>query len=96
MNANELADALEDAIEDPWNAEEWVRVKVKEAATMLRQQQEKINKYELRHEEQRNRITHLEADLKYFTDPCNPLCKPSTCDCYQARFAIRNRKAQEK
>lgn len=43
MNANELADGLEDAIEDPWNAEEWVRVKVKEAATMLRQLQTKVD-----------------------------------------------------
>jgi hypothetical protein len=41
-------------------------------------------------------IETLKADLKYFTDPCNPICKPSICDCYQARFAIHNRKAQEK
>jgi hypothetical protein len=38
------------------------------------------------------KISELEKDLKYFTDPCNPLCKPSICDCYQARFAINNRK----
>lgn len=44
MNAKELADGLEDAIEDPWNAEEWVRVRVKEAATMLRQQQAEIER----------------------------------------------------
>ena len=38
------------------------------------------------------RITELEKDLKYFTNPCHPMCKPSICDCYKARFAINNRK----
>ena len=37
----------------------------KQAATMLRQQQEKLNKYELRHEEQRKRIDELEAYQKH-------------------------------
>lgn len=41
------------------------------------------------------RAKELEKDLKYFTDPCNPACKPSICDCYQARFAINNRKVRE-
>ena len=38
------------------------------------------------------RIAELEKDLKYFIAPCNPACKPSVCDCFQARFAINNRK----
>ena len=46
--------------------------------------------------QQQAEIEALKADLKYWTDPCNPLCKPSICDCYQARFAINNRKAQQK
>lgn len=42
MTANELADALDDAITDPWEAEEWLRRKMQEAATMLRNQQFEI------------------------------------------------------
>ena len=49
-----------------------------EIATMLRQQQTEIEA--------------LKVDLKYWTNPCDPLCKPSICDCYKARFAISNRK----
>ena len=37
-------------------------------------------------------IEGLKKDLKYFTSPCDPLCKPNICDCYKARFAISNRK----
>ena len=33
-------------------------------ATMLRQQQEKLTKYELRHAEQRKRIDELEAEIE--------------------------------
>jgi len=77
MNANELAEVLEDV-----GMEQKHYDTIQKAATMLRQQQAEIEA--------------LKADLKYFTDPCNPMCKPSICDCYQARFAIHNRKAQEK
>ena len=51
MNANELADRLID-YHDSFLA--------KDCATMLRQQQEKLTKYELRHAEQRKRIEELE------------------------------------
>jgi len=57
MNANELADRLID-YHDSFLA--------KDCATMLRQQQEKLTKYELRHAEQRKRIEELEA--KTLTD----------------------------
>jgi hypothetical protein len=43
-------------------------------------------------DQQKLRIAELEKDLKYFTNPCDPMCKPSICDCFQARFAINNRK----
>ena len=63
MNANELADELH-KIYIQEAAECWDVVE--EAATMLRQQQEKLTKYELRHAEQRKRIEELEA--KTLTD----------------------------
>ena len=47
MNANELAEYIQEAMP--------------EAATMLRQQQAKLTKYELRHAEQRKRIEELET-----------------------------------
>jgi DNA-directed RNA polymerase beta' subunit len=67
MNANELADELSWSEMDTDEIETWT----KEAVTMLRQQQEKINKYELRNEEQRNRIAHLEAKLSEALDAEN-------------------------
>ena len=57
MNANELADELE-------NTYPFVGV-MEIAATMLRQQQERLTKYELRHAEQRKRIDELEAYQKH-------------------------------
>jgi hypothetical protein len=39
-------------------------IPVIEGARLLRQQQEKLTKYELRHEEQRKRIDELEAQIK--------------------------------
>jgi len=57
MNANELAIYLEDITdseESPY----------RQAATMLRQQQEKLTKYELRHVAQRDRIAILEMQHK--------------------------------
>ena len=56
MNANELADELE-------NTYPFVGV-MEIAAAMLRKQQEKLTKYELRHAEQRKRIDELEAQIK--------------------------------
>ena len=50
MNANELADLIECAC----------CAYQKEAGAMLRQQQERLTKYELRHAEQRKRIDELE------------------------------------
>jgi hypothetical protein len=56
MNANELADELE-------NTYPFVGV-MEIAATMLRQQQERLTKYELRNIYQCDRIAILEAILK--------------------------------
>ena len=61
MNALELADELEKVIDVRHYASEVLR---KEVIKMLRQQQEKITKYELRHAVQRDRIAILEAQLK--------------------------------
>ena len=57
MNANELADILQEL-----DAKLHL-IDLFKAATMLRQQQEKITKYELRHAVQRDRIAILEAQL---------------------------------
>ena len=57
MNANELANLLE---VDSW----YKLVTREEIATMLRQQQEKLTKYELRHVVQRDRIAILEMQHK--------------------------------
>jgi len=68
---------------DLLEVDSWYKlVSREEIASMLRQQQAQIEA--------------LKADLKYWTNPCDPLCKPSICDCYKARFAINNKKAQEK
>ena len=56
MNANELADRLEQG--------HWEGGTREQAATMLRQQQEKLTKYELRHVAQRDRIAILEMQHK--------------------------------
>jgi len=56
MNANELADKLEQG--------HWEGGTREQAATMLRQQQEKLTKYELRHVAQRDRIAILEMQHK--------------------------------
>jgi len=60
MNANELADELDKCMEDGSTD----LVCVEQAATMLRQQQEKLTKYELRHVAQRDRIAILEMQHK--------------------------------
>jgi hypothetical protein len=65
MNANELADELK---EISLIADNHTKIVLDIAATMLRQQQEKLTKYELRHAEQRKRIAELEAENKFFKD----------------------------
>ncbi len=57
MNANELANLLET---DSW----YKLITREEIATMLREQERKLTKYELRHIAQRDRISILEAQLK--------------------------------
>jgi len=56
VNANEIADKLEQG--------HWEGGTREQAATMLRQQQEKLTKYELRHVVQRDRIAILEMQHK--------------------------------
>ena len=63
MNANELADELERP--NNWQQENNFTTR---AATMLRQQQAKLTKYELRHAEQRKRIEELEKEVKHWQD----------------------------
>ena len=52
MNANELAEIIQ-------HLENARYMGASKAATMLRQQQERLTKYELRHAEQRKRIDEL-------------------------------------
>ena len=58
MNANELADI------QAFKTEELTIWERNTTATMLRQQQEKLTKYELRHVAQRDRIAILEMQHK--------------------------------
>ena len=72
MNANELADELnknaKEERQDFWSDESgWCDV-LEKAAAMLRQQQAKLTKYELRHAEQRKRIEELEKEVKHWQD----------------------------
>ena len=64
--ANELADELD------WVCENHLigigNADFKATATMLRQQQAKLTKYELRHAEQRKRIEELEKEVKHWQD----------------------------
>ena len=63
MNANELADWIK--VTDFYEyTDDHLNDTMDEVAILLRQQQEKITKYELRNEEQRNRIAHLEAEIE--------------------------------
>ena len=62
MNANELADDMENGRFNDINYNK------NKAADFVRQQQEKITKYELRHAEQRKRIAELEVENKFFKD----------------------------
>jgi hypothetical protein len=59
-----------------------------DAANMLRQQADEnkeINQEnnDLRYliAQQADRIAELEKQIKHWTTPCQPLCKPSVCDC---------------
>ena len=61
--ANDLADELERP--NNWQQENNFTTR---AATMLRQQQAKLTKYELRHAEQRKRIEELEKEVKHWQD----------------------------
>jgi hypothetical protein len=65
MNANELAQEFEEYLKEieelPWGNHQ---ILCDQAATMLRQQQERLIKYELRNIYQCDRIAILEAQLK--------------------------------
>jgi hypothetical protein len=61
MNANELADELK---EISLIADNHTKIVLGIAETMLRQQQQRLTKYELRHVVQRDTIAILEAQLK--------------------------------
>ena len=62
MNALELADWIENGA--PFGKYETA----KQAVVMLRQQQAKLTKYELRHAEQRKRIDELEGLLQGYRE----------------------------
>ena len=66
MTANELADALDDVVAN--YIQMIADVDFSDVATMLRQQQAKLTKYELRHAEQRKRIEELEKEVKHWQD----------------------------
>lgn len=58
MNANEMADELAKV-----PIEIFGKVRMIDVRAMLRQQQDKLTKYELRHAEQRDRIAILESQV---------------------------------
>lgn len=65
MNANELAQEFEEYLKEieelPWGNHQ---ILCDQAADLLRQQQEKLTKYELRNIAQCDRIAILEAQIK--------------------------------
>jgi hypothetical protein len=63
MNANELADWIKDT-EFYNNSDPHINDRMDEVEVMLRQQQQRLIKYELRHQAQRDRIAILEAQHK--------------------------------
>jgi hypothetical protein len=63
MNANELADWIKNT-EFYNNSDPNINDRMDEVEAMLRQQQQRLTKYELRHEEQRKRIEELEAKIE--------------------------------
>ena len=63
MNANELADWIKDT-EFYENLDPHINNTMDEVEAMLRQQQQRLTKYELRHVVQRDRIAILEAQHK--------------------------------
>ena len=83
MNANELADDLEYWFGNAGFAEH---------VAMMRQQQEKLNKYELRNIAQCDRIAILEAQLKKAQSNCNGFCGEYEC---KETHAECKRQAQE-
>ena len=63
MNANELADWIKNT-EFYDNSDPNINDRMDEVEAMLRQQQQRLTKYELRHAEQRKRIEELEAKIE--------------------------------
>ncbi len=83
MNAYDLADRLE---------EFYKGTHIQKAAETIRQQAEKISNMEIWEKKYLDRIEELEKDLErceYFlkaqTKPCEPLCKPSVCNCVKEK-----------
>lgn len=76
MNAYELADELENYV---WMNPNNNRDYCKEVKNMLRQQADRIAHLEMLVANRNEIIDKL--DLKPQTKPCEPLCKPSVCDC---------------
>ena len=68
MNASDIAKDLDREGKFPGHVCYGTSPLLVRAANMLRQQQEKLIKYELRHAEQRKRIADLEAENKFFKD----------------------------
>jgi hypothetical protein len=60
MNSKQIADELENIY---WIQGDGKGKPFQQYADFVRQQQEKLTKYELRHAEQRKRIEELEAEL---------------------------------
>jgi hypothetical protein len=45
--------------------------------------------------QQADRIAELEKQVKHWTTPCQPLCKPSVCDCITPQTKLSDEEYEE-
>jgi hypothetical protein len=79
MNAYELADTLNECIDDG-STDLYC---VCHAAKMLRQQADRIAHLEMLLANRNEIIDKLDLTTSQIKKHCEPLCKPSLCDCFK-------------
>jgi len=79
MNAYELADELENK-DRLWNVDENLMLK---NCAMLRQQADRIAHLEMLLVNRNEIIDKLDLTTSQIKKHCEPLCKPSLCDCFK-------------
>jgi len=79
MNPYELADELKKCIDDGFTD----LVCVCDATNMLRQQADRIAHLEMLLANRNEIIDKLDLTTSQIKKHCEPLCKPSLCDCFK-------------